>query len=506
MSTRIDCAPTYLSQVRRNVRLVSPHSHAALTPDTDALGALPAETEYRMARARTWMSANKALASLLAIVAVAIVLASTLAVASATDEPAFCGSACHEMRPYHAAWQQGAHASVACVECHVDPGPVARVSHKAEAMKELWAHLTGEPRFPLATVAAIPNERCVRCHDEIGTGADGFDHAQHASRATCVSCHAKAGHAVSDAALQSAGVFNDSAKRPRLSSPTATVDRGKANVAGHVSVSCSRCHDMVKTGCAACHKPDHANAGPATKTDACDACHTAGPTFDFTHPRGRSDCFSCHARPAEHRHEGECSKCHTPAATWSFEHPKTQSCTKCHDRPAGHKAGSCSTCHRNTGVNWAFSHSASKNCASCHARPAGHKAGACASCHRGAGTTWRFSHPGSGATCTACHTRPAGHRAGSCTACHSTGTSWTFKHRSSSACSRCHKAPASHYGRSCASCHSPSRAWSSATFRHPSIRGGEHTYRSFACAKCHTNGYASVNCTSCHGANGDDDD
>jgi hypothetical protein len=44
------------------------------------------------------------------------------AAASATDQPSFCGSACHEMGPYHVAWANGPHRNVACVECHVDAG------------------------------------------------------------------------------------------------------------------------------------------------------------------------------------------------------------------------------------------------------------------------------------------------------------------------------------------------------------------------------------------------
>jgi RNase P subunit RPR2 len=59
------------------------------------------------------------------------------------------------------------------------------------------------------------------------------------------------------------------------------------------------------------------------------------------------------------------------------------------------------------------------------------------------------------------------------------------------------KIPVRGTGTSCASCHKPLVAWTKATFSHPSA--GEHSYRSFACVKCHPNGYSTAYC-SCHGA------
>jgi hypothetical protein len=84
--------------------------------------------------------------------------------------------------------------------------------------------------------------------------------------------------------------------------------------------------------------------------------------------------------------------------------------------------------------------------------------------------------------------------------------SWRFTHPSSRSCASCHKAPSGHYGSSCSSCHSPSKSWRSASFSHPRVPGGEHSYKSFACSNCHPNGYGSAVCTKCHGAGGPDDD
>lgn len=530
-----------------------------------------------MSRISGWVRENYIKSIILLSTLTVLLLAGAFGVARATDSPAFCMAACHEMNPYHTAWAAGAHKDVECVECHVDPGAVARLAHKAEATKELWVHLTEEPTFPLADPAGVPNERCIGCHEKVAITSTGFDHAKHAAEGECQSCHSDTGHSVTPAALKAAGIYNPSVSKRRLAGTVAHVDAGAANIAGHVAEPCSRCHDMAKTGCASCHEPKHETAGPAAKTAECSTCHTAGEKFAFTHPaqaaaascgschsvpakhtyRGtcstchsetgvkwafahnpKADCTNCHTVPAKHS-GGTCSTCHSTGSSWAFTHPTSGTCTECHTRPANHKSGSCTTCHA-TGVSWAFRHPNSSSCTTCHNRPAGHSTKSCSTCHRSrsswafshpssggctschnrpsshstkscttchkAGASWAFKHPGSGSSCTSCHSRPGGHKSGTCSKCHST-SSWKFRHPSGS-CSSCHKAPGNHYGSSCSSCHSPGRAWSSASFNHPRVPGGEHTYRSFSCSSCHPSGYSSVNCTRCHDSNegGDDDD
>lgn len=525
-------------------------------------------------------------------------------IAKATDQPAFCGSACHEMGPFHTAWSQGAHKGISCIECHVDEGTIARMEHKVVALKEVQAHVIGDPKFPLPTMTKVPNERCIRCHPDVKLTSTGFSHADHSKRGDCILCHSTVGHNVTATALKEAGVYNASTKRAFDSTKTAVVDGGQANLPGHVTVPCSRCHVMAATPCSACHKRPHVDRGPdctvchapgpkfvfvhPVRTDcgtchkpknakhtwpgACTDCHKAGPgvSFAVTHP-SKTACAECHKRPAKHR-TGDCTTCHRNVGkSWAFAHPGSGTCSSCHNRPANHKSGQCSSCHKNTGVNWAYAHPGSDaNCSSCHNRPSGHKSGSCSTCHHNTGSNWAFAHPGSGANCASCHARPSGHRSGSCTTCHSSGKSWKFKHpgarancascharpgghRSGScttchsvgkswkfshpgsssncsschprpgghrsgacqschspgskwvfrhtgslSCSQCHKSPSGHYGTTCQNCHSPSRAWSSATFSHPRVPGGEHTYKSFACNKCHPSGPPAHFC-SCHG-------
>ena len=380
-----------------------------------------------------------------------------------TSRPVFCNT-CHEMGPYYQAWMAGAHPDTSCVSCHVDPGPIANLAHKFVALREVWIHFTGDPKFPMANVV-VPNDRCLRCHDgKIDPGIKDFDHEEHRNNRACMTCHDTAGHTVDAAALNAAGVLNADVQATVAARGVISVGNGTL-LAGHVEVSCSQCHDMPASTCVACHEP----------------------------PAGHSQ------RP--------CSTCHTSPSTWEFSHPgDTATCVLCHDRPTGHAAGACATCHA-SGESWAFVHPSSEECASCHAPPDSHYAGSCAACHSPDVPFEQtvFRHPGQDASCSDCHSAPSGHAKGQCSACHKAGTNWAFVHPSSKTCANCHRAPSGHYGTSCASCHSANQPWASATFRHPSIPGGEHRYTDFACAKCHPNGYVSYACAACHDGPPDDD-
>lgn len=116
-------------------------------------------------------------------------------------------------------------------------------------------------------------------------------------------------------------------------------------------------------------------------------------------------------------------------------------CSRCHDM----KATGCRPCHAPPNTK---AHQVSSDCSLCH-KP---------------GRVFTFSHPGSGVDCTPCHEPPAEH-------------------------------PAQAKGKTCSTCHEPGASWA---FSHPSA--GEHSWRSFACSKCHSRGYTTAYC-SCHGGN-----
>lgn len=201
-------------------------------------------------------------------VAVLIVLGVLLvlfATARATDYDAFCKAACHEMRPYHQAWQAGAHRDIQCVECHVDQGVVPRLLQKWVSLRELRVHVFGESLFPMKSTSEIPNDRCIRCHEKVVSDDTSFSHATHAKRGSCEWCHATAAHTVTPAALKAAGVYSGLPISGSVeSSGVAAPDKGTANIVGHREIGCTRCHDMQKTAVQVAMKlPQRINLGPS---------------------------------------------------------------------------------------------------------------------------------------------------------------------------------------------------------------------------------------------------
>jgi len=267
--------------------------------------------------------------------------------ALATDRAEFCPT-CHEMQPYYDSWARGPHEeSATCIDCHVEPGLPARLAHKPVALGEVWAHFFGNTRFPLATPPEIPSARCTRCHDELPETMDGFPHAEHTEQGACAQCHVDTGHVVTTAQLIAADAYAPGVKPARLSGEVATVEGGRANLSGHPTTSCQRCHDMRKTTCSACHEPPHEARGD------CSTCHKPGVAFGFVHPSRTARCTPCHTAPAgNHPATTEtCVACHTePGVTWEFRHPgdlgehsyRSFACAKCH--PKNFTTASC-TCH-----------------------------------------------------------------------------------------------------------------------------------------------------------------
>ena len=451
-----------------------------------------------MSRFTAWVRSNRLTASLIGGGVVLVVGAvAFLGVAKATDSPSFCRAACHEMAPFHAAWAQGPHKNIACVECHVDAGEAAQLMHKFAALKEVVEHFSGDTSFPRAEPPSVPNARCLRCHPHPDPKIPGFDHAKHAGDKLCSTCHSKVGHEVTNSALQQAGFLGRVVPIGTGASTDSThvvVDGGSADLPGHKTVVCSRCHIMSKTPCSSCHTPKHVARGE------CSTCHRPAEKFVFIHPLAGVDCASCHKPPAVHTTATDCTRCHEkPGVSWAYAHTKGAQCASCHVRPAQHRTGSCATCHKKPGVAWTFSHPANGvNCAKCHPRPAQHRSGTCAVCHRSAGKSWAFSHPRQGANCAGCHSRPAKHNPGDCATCHRRpGVAWTFSHPGLSAnCRSCHARPAGMPAGQCSNCHKqPGVNWS---FTHAGIRGGKHTSKSFPCVNCHPSGYSTHTCIKCH--------
>src|SRR5688572_25335839 len=80
----------------------------------------------------------------------------------------FCGQVCHTaMEPQFVAHQNGPHARVACVECHVGPGVGALVESKLAGTRQLWQIVSGNvPRPVPSPVHSMrpARETCETCH------------------------------------------------------------------------------------------------------------------------------------------------------------------------------------------------------------------------------------------------------------------------------------------------------------------------------------------------------
>ena len=80
----------------------------------------------------------------------------------------FCGRVCHTtMEPQFVAHQNGPHARVPCVACHVGPGVEALVESKLAGTRQLWQVATNNVPAPIPS--PIHNlrparETCERCH------------------------------------------------------------------------------------------------------------------------------------------------------------------------------------------------------------------------------------------------------------------------------------------------------------------------------------------------------
>jgi hypothetical protein len=84
------------------------------------------------------------------------------------DSVEFCGQACHRvMKPEFVAHQEGPHARVACVECHIGPGAAGFARSKMSGTRQLLAVARGSYARPIPTpvrsLSPAP-DTCEQCH------------------------------------------------------------------------------------------------------------------------------------------------------------------------------------------------------------------------------------------------------------------------------------------------------------------------------------------------------
>ena len=77
--------------------------------------------------------------ALLTVVNLVLMSLASYGAVHAMEQTAFCGLVCHTtMEPQYVAHQNGPHARVACVACHVGPGVGALVESKMAGTRQLW--------------------------------------------------------------------------------------------------------------------------------------------------------------------------------------------------------------------------------------------------------------------------------------------------------------------------------------------------------------------------------
>lgn len=84
------------------------------------------------------------------------------------DSPTFCGEVCHEvMQPEYAAYQDGPHSRVSCVQCHIGPGAPWFVKSKLDGTRQVVAVLLNSHSRPIESPVhnlRPAREVCEQCH------------------------------------------------------------------------------------------------------------------------------------------------------------------------------------------------------------------------------------------------------------------------------------------------------------------------------------------------------
>jgi hypothetical protein len=129
--------------------------------------------DFRQPRVRRFALLLTALTA----VNIVIVLVAGYGSLHSMESPGFCGQTCHTpMHPQFTAWQDGEHARIACVNCHVGEGARGFVHAKAAGTRQLAHVITGSFPRPIPPGTHPPvggyTTTCGRCHQPAKVAGD----------------------------------------------------------------------------------------------------------------------------------------------------------------------------------------------------------------------------------------------------------------------------------------------------------------------------------------------
>lgn len=309
---------------------------------------------------------------------------------SYTSRPEFCSSCHKSVYPEYLTWSVSAHANAGCIECHLPPGLVNTLVHKAMALKEPAMYFTNTWEKPIKPTEPVENRNCQRCHSSNRNFTVSGDliipHDRHEKAGIlCVDCHAGVAHAkIYERGLTS----EDAPKKPEEWTAAYAETVYQKQFTNPDMDDCIKCHDKkgITVACEACHKTiytpkDHLdkkswlkNHGISAEGNVkpCQTCHNYG--FSNTDMKldnpavsyawNNAFCSECHAKMPEghnnttwrHEHkiavtqkgEKNCEACHRLNSKYPEGAPAASTpCSKCHWDPKS--ASGASTPGNNTG-------------------------------------------------------------------------------------------------------------------------------------------------------------
>lgn len=253
----------------------------------------------------------------------------------------------------------GAHAGVACVDCHERGQIAGAVGNTLDRSRHLVAFAVGRRE---GSGGQIPTERCLGCHDglldEVVANAERgllMSHAEPVEAGVpCGECHRDSGHrtdvlepgmsaclrchddVTAAAACETCHTKETSfaARDRRVFVATDTINKGDCGGC-HAQDTCDACHGMRMPHDIEFLSYEHARSAGFDKKEFCWRCHT------------QDDCGKCHqVRPRSVGYWG-----HTTGDSWKREHynvpPNSVAGCGCHGRSPYVKRGVdyCLACH-----------------------------------------------------------------------------------------------------------------------------------------------------------------